>query len=67
VNQVYPQELLRDENVPEFLKSRVRMQQANIEIIHKKFADKIVAEVPMMDREPKGLGMLEKTAAIVYR
>lgn len=67
VNQVYPQELLQDKNVPEFLKSRVRMQQANIEIIHKKFADKIIAEVPMMDREPKGLGMLEKTAAIVYR
>ncbi len=67
VNQVYPAELLADANVPEFLKSRVRMQQGNMETIHKKFADKIVAEVPMMDREPKGLLMLEKTASIVYR
>lgn len=67
VNQVYPEELLRDPDVPDFLKSRIRMQQGNRETIHKKFADKIVAEVPMMDREPKGLAMLEKTAGIVYR
>ncbi len=67
VNQVYPEELLRDPDVPDFLKSRIRMQQGNRETIHKKFADKIVAEVPMMDREPKGLAMLEKTASIVYR
>lgn len=66
VNQVYPSELLEDMNVPEFLKNRVRMQQGNIETIHKKFGDKIVAEVPMMDREPKGLEMLEKTAGLVY-
>lgn len=66
VNQVYPNELLSDPNVPEFLKSRVRMQQSNIEIIHEKFGGLIVAEVPMMDREPKGLDMLEKTAHTVY-
>lgn len=67
VNQVYPKELLGDPNVPDFLKSRVKMQQGNIEIIHKKFGELIVAEVPMMDREPKGLSMLGKTAGIVYR
>ncbi len=67
VNQVYPEELLSDPNIPEFLKKRVMMQQKNMETIQKKFADKIVAEVPMMDREPKGLSMLEKTAGIVYR
>lgn len=67
VNQVYPRELLLDPDVPDFLKSHVRMQQGNMETIHKKFADKIVAEVPMMDREPKGLAMLEKTAGMVYR
>ncbi len=67
VNQVYPKELLNDPNIPDFLKSRVKMQQGNMEIIHKKFAGKIMAEVPMMDREPKGLAMLEKTAGIVYR
>jgi len=66
VNQVYPRELLSDPDVPEFLKSRIRMQQSNMEIIHRKFADKIVAEVRMMDREPKGFAMLEKTANMVY-
>jgi len=66
VNQVYPEELLLEPEVPEFLKSRVRMQQGNMEIIHKKFADKIVAKVPMLDSEPKGLAMLGKTAGIVY-
>ena len=66
VNQVYPRELRDDQNVPDFLKSRVRMQQGNMEIIREKFGDRLVAEVPMMDREPKGLAMLEKTAGIVY-
>lgn len=66
VNQVYPKELLGDPNVPDFLKSRVKMQQDNLEIIHKKFGELIVAEVPMMDKEPKGLGMLKKTSGIVY-
>lgn len=66
VNQVYPRELLNDPNVPDFLKSRVKMQQGNMETIHKKFGGRIVAEVPMMDREPKGLLTLEKTAGIVY-
>jgi arsenite-transporting ATPase len=67
VNQVYPRELMGDPNVPDFLKSRVRMQQGNMDIIYKKFGDLIVAEVPMMDKEPKGLAMLDKTAGIVYR
>ena len=67
VNQVYPRELLTDPNVPDFLKSRVRMQLGNMDTIHKKFGGLIVAEVPMLDREPKGLDMLEKASAIVYR
>lgn len=67
VNQVYPEELLADPGVPEFLKSRIRMQQGNMETIRKKFGNLIAAMVPMMDKEPKGLGMLEKTAGIVYR
>lgn len=66
VNQVYPRELLSDPNVPDFLKSRVRMQQGNMETIHKKFGALMAAVVPMMDREPKGLAMLEKTASLIY-
>ena len=66
VNQVYPEELVSDPDVPEFLKNRVKMQQGNMEIINRKFGDKIMAVVPMMDREQKGLDMLEKTAGIVY-
>lgn len=67
VNQVYPEGLLSDPDVPEFLKSRVRMQQRNMETIRQKFGNLIAAQVPMMDKEPKGLEMLEKTAGIVYR
>lgn len=66
VNQVYPEKLLGEPGIPDFLKNRVRMQQGNMETIHKKFSGMIMAEVPMMDREPKGLEMLEKTAKIVY-
>jgi arsenite-transporting ATPase len=67
VNQVYPEGLLSDPDVPEFLKSRVKMQQRNMETIRQKFGNLIAAQVPMMDKEPKGLEMLEKTAGIVYR
>ncbi len=67
VNQVYPAALLSDPNIPDFLKSRMRMQQGNMAEIHEKFGGRILAEVPMMDREPKGLEMLEKVAGIVYR
>lgn len=66
VNQVYPDELLKDPGIPDFLKNRIKMQQRNMETIHQKFKNLISANVPMMDREPKGLEMLEKTAKIVY-
>lgn len=66
VNQVYPTSLIADPGIPEFLKNRVKMQQGNMEIIYRKFGDMIMAVVPMMDREPKGLEMLGKTACIVY-
>jgi len=33
VNQVYPEDMLSDPGIPEFLKSRIRMQQANMETI----------------------------------
>jgi arsenite-transporting ATPase len=67
VNQVYPEELLSDPDVPEFLKNRVRMQQDNMKTIYSKFENLIAAEVPMLDKEPKGLSMLERTAGMVYR
>ncbi|MEM0041893.1 MAG: ArsA-related P-loop ATPase, partial [Candidatus Korarchaeum sp.] len=66
VNQVYPPELLVEESTPEFLKNRIRMQQEHMKRIKELFSDKILAVVPMLDREPKGLDMLRKLAEMVY-
>ncbi len=66
VNQVYPAELIQDDTVPQFLKNRIQMQQKNIEIIEEKFGNRIGAIVAMMDREPKGLEILEKATKMIY-
>lgn len=65
VNQVYPNELLTDRGVPEFLKSRIRSQQNYLQRIEKDFGPIIRGIVPMMEREPKGLDMIEKIANIL--
>ncbi|RSN67649.1 arsenic transporter [Candidatus Korarchaeum cryptofilum] len=66
VNQVYPVELLDDPSTPEFLRNRIMMQQEHMKRIKELFGDLILGVVPMLDREPKGLEMLEKLAKILY-
>lgn len=66
VNQVYPKELLRDDETPRFLRNRIEMQQRNVGIIEDKFGEHIGAWVPMMDKEPKGLETLREATKMVY-
>lgn len=65
VNQVYPLELM-NQDVPEFLKNRIKSQRTYITQIASEFGDLIKGVVPMLDREPKGLDMISKVAELLY-
>ena len=67
INQVYPVELLKQPNVPSFLKNKISMQQKYIKTIDKEFGPLIRGSVPMFDREPKGLKMISKVAENIFR
>ncbi|MBC7100658.1 MAG: TRC40/GET3/ArsA family transport-energizing ATPase [Methanobacteriales archaeon] len=61
VNQILP-----EESDCEFCKARRRLQQERLEMIREKFSDKILAQVPLLKKEAKGMKTLEKIAEILY-
>jgi arsenite-transporting ATPase len=66
VNQVYPVELLKQKNVPAFLKNKIAMQQKHMKTIQQEFGALIRGVVPMFDREPKGLKMIPEVAKVLF-
>lgn len=66
VNQVYPADLLEQENVPTYLKNRILMQQRYLKTIQEEFGALIRGIVPMFDREPKGLDMISTVAKTLF-
>jgi len=67
INQAYPVELLKQRNVPPFLRNKISMQQKHLETIKKEFGPLIRGVVPMFDREPKGLEMISKVAENLFK
>jgi arsenite-transporting ATPase len=65
VNRVLPRELLTD-NVPEYLRNRIQMQQKYLDEIARLFGDKVLAYVPELERDVTGLPMIERLAKIMY-
>jgi arsenite-transporting ATPase len=65
VNQVYPQELLERDDLSQFLRERIEMQQKYLIEIEQKLGNYVCAVIPMFDREPKGLEMINKVAEIM--
>jgi arsenite-transporting ATPase len=65
VNQVYPADLLGDPGLPEFLRNRITMQQANLAEIGRKFGSRVVGAMPMFPREPKGMAMIEEASRVL--
>jgi arsenite-transporting ATPase len=65
VNRVLPRELLTD-NVPEYLRNRIKMQQKYLDEIARLFGDKVLAYVPELERDVTGLPMIERLAKIMY-
>jgi arsenite-transporting ATPase len=65
VNRVIPHELL-GQNIPEYLRRRIAMQDQNLLGVRTAFGDKVLAMVPEMERDVTGLPMIEKLAAGMF-
>ncbi len=65
VNRVIPHQLL-EQNVPEYLRNRIRMQDKYLADIRTVFGDQVLAYVPELERDVTGLPAIEKLAGIMY-
>jgi len=65
VNRVIPHELL-NQNIPEYLRHRIAMQEQHLRDVRTAFDDRVMALVPEMDRDVTGLPMIEKLANIMF-
>src|SRR5512147_1605644 len=65
VNRVIPHELL-DQNIPEYLRHRIAMQDENLRGVRTSLGDQVLAIVPEMERDVTGLPMIEKLAAGMF-
>jgi arsenite-transporting ATPase len=64
-NRVIPHDLL-GQNIPEYLRRRIGMQDQHMGEMQKAFGEQVLALVPEMDRDVTGLPMIEKLAAIMF-
>jgi arsenite-transporting ATPase len=65
VNRVLPAEL-SSQDIPPYLKNRLKMQNHYLDEVAKRFGNQVVARVPEMERDVTGLKMIEKLAGIMY-
>ena len=65
INRVLPAEL-KDQNIPEYLKNRLTMQDHYLKVIDTTFGKQILASVPEMERDVTGLPMIEKMAKAMF-
>jgi arsenite-transporting ATPase len=65
VNRVIPRELL-GQNIPEYLRRRIAMQDQHMGELRTAFGDKVLALVPEMERDVTGLPMIEKLATMMF-
>jgi len=65
VNRVLP-ETLKGQNIPEYLKNRIQMQDKYLKVIDETFKGEILAWVPEMERDVTGLAMIEKLAEKMF-
>ena len=52
----------KDQNIPEYLKNRLTMQEHYLKVIDNTFRKEILASVPEMERDVTGFPMIEKVA-----
>ena len=57
---------LKGQDIPEYLKNRLSMQEHYLKVIDETFSGQILASVPEMERDVTGLAMIEKLAATMF-
>ncbi len=65
VNRVVPRQLL-EQNIPDYLRNRIKMQEQHLKEIRTAFDSNVLAYVPELERDVTGLKMIEKLAGIMY-
>lgn len=65
VNRVIPRQLL-GENIPEYLRNRIQMQEKYLAEIRSTFGNQVLAYVPELERDVTGLPMIERMARIMF-
>jgi arsenite-transporting ATPase len=65
VNRVIPHDLLQ-QNIPDYLRNRIQMQDKYLDQIKTTFGAQVLANVPELERDVTGLAMIEKLAKIMY-
>ncbi|MBM3135682.1 MAG: arsenic transporter [Chloroflexi bacterium] len=65
VNRVLPKELA-DENIPEYLRNRLKMQAGYLHKIGETFGTDVLTQVPEFERDITGLPMIEKVARAMF-
>jgi len=65
VNRVLPPELA-GQDIPAYLKNRLKMQDNYLREIDKTFGNQVVSRVPELERDVTGLPMIEKLAGLMY-
>jgi len=65
INRVLPPEL-KNQEIPEYLRNRIVMQDKYLKLIDQTFGREILASVPEMERDVTGLTMIEKMANAMF-
>ncbi|MGB9104459.1 MAG: TRC40/GET3/ArsA family transport-energizing ATPase [Terriglobales bacterium] len=65
VNRVLPPELA-GQDIPAYLRNRLKMQGRYLEEIDKTFGKQVISRVPELERDITGLKMIEKLAGLMY-
>ena len=65
INRVLPPEL-KNQDIPEYLRNRITMQEKYLKLIDETFKNEILASVPEMERDVTGLEMIEKMANAMF-
>ena len=65
VNRVIPEELA-DQNIPDYLRHRLAMQQGYLSRIDQLFGEEVLARIPEFERDITGLSMIERMAEVMF-
>ncbi|HEX8969253.1 MAG TPA: ArsA-related P-loop ATPase, partial [Chloroflexota bacterium] len=65
VNRVLPSELAQ-QDIPEYLKNRIQMQNRYLAEIDRTFGREVLAQVPELERDVTGLPAIERLARLMY-